>query len=78
MSRPPASIARVVVTSIILVTAQSACSKRNPLSLQGYVEGEFVYVASSQAGRLQTLTVARGQRVEANAPDGRLGYVVCH
>jgi HlyD family secretion protein len=68
MSRPPASIARVVVTSIILVTAQSACSKRNPPSLQGYVEGEFVYVAPSQAGRLQKLAVARGQRVEADAP----------
>jgi HlyD family secretion protein len=57
-----------VVTSIIVVTTQSACSKRSSLSLQGYVEGEFVYVASSQAGRLQQLAVARGQRVEANAP----------
>ena len=68
MSRPPASIACVAVTAIIAVTALSACSQRHSRSLQGYVEGEFVYVASSQAGRLQQLAVTRGQRVEANAP----------
>jgi len=68
MSRPPASIACLVVAAIIAVTALSACSQRHSRSLQGYVEGEFVYVASSQAGRLQQLAVTRGQRVEANAP----------
>ena len=68
MIRLPASIACVVVATLIGVMALSACSQRHPQSLQGYVEGEFVYVASSQAGRLQQLAVARGQRLEANAP----------
>jgi HlyD family secretion protein len=32
------------------------------------VEGVFVYMASSQAGRLDDLAVVRGQQVKANAP----------
>jgi HlyD family secretion protein len=35
--------------------------------LQGYAEGEFVFVASPYAGTLETLAVARGQEVAANA-----------
>jgi HlyD family secretion protein len=36
-----------------------------PLELQGYVEGEYVYVASPVAARLASLEVARGDRVAA-------------
>jgi len=39
-----------------------------PLEFQGYVEGEYVYVASPVAARLETLQVARGDRVAAGAP----------
>ncbi len=39
-----------------------------PPSYQGYVEGEFVSVATSQSGRLDSLSVARGQVVAAGAP----------
>jgi HlyD family secretion protein len=35
---------------------------------QGYVEGEFVYLSSSQAGTLTELSVQRGQTVAAAAP----------
>ncbi|RQR65874.1 HlyD family efflux transporter periplasmic adaptor subunit [Burkholderia sp. Bp9126] len=35
---------------------------------QGYVEGEFVYLSSSQSGTLAQLAVQRGQTVAANAP----------
>jgi HlyD family secretion protein len=35
---------------------------------QGYIEGEFVYLASSQSGALTQLSVARGQTVRSNAP----------
>jgi HlyD family secretion protein len=38
-----------------------------PLEFQGYVEGEYVYVASPVAGRLETLEVARGDQVAAGA-----------
>ena len=35
---------------------------------QGYLEGEFVYVAAPLAGRLETLAVTKGSRVAAGAP----------
>ena len=38
------------------------------LSVQGYVEGEYVYVGAPVAGRLETLHVARGDQVAAGAP----------
>ena len=36
--------------------------------VQGYVEGEFVYVAAPLAGQMETLSVARGAQVQARAP----------
>jgi HlyD family secretion protein len=46
----------------------SGCSRQANTSYQGYVEGEFVYVASPVAGRLDRLTVTRGQTVDAKTP----------
>ena len=46
----------------------SACSGNTPGTYQGYVEGEFVHVGSGVAGRLEHLSVQRGQSVEAGAP----------
>jgi HlyD family secretion protein len=43
----------------------AGCEQVDPNRLQGYVEGEFVYVASPNAGELQSLAVARGMRVNA-------------
>ena len=36
--------------------------------MQGYVEGEFVYVASPFAGALESLQVQRGAQVKAGDP----------
>lgn len=36
------------------------CTENKTPSYQGYVEGEFVYVSSAEAGRLDRLQVARG------------------
>jgi HlyD family secretion protein len=38
------------------------------LQVQGYIEGEYVYVAAPVAGRLETLHVARGAQVAAATP----------
>jgi len=46
----------------------TACSPNKSMRVQGYVEGEFVYVASPLAGQLETLDVRRGQEVKAGAP----------
>lgn len=47
----------------------AACSKpANDTAWQGYMEGEFVLLASPYAGQLQKLMVKRGERVEAGKP----------
>lgn len=48
--------------------AVTGCSGKQPPGYQGYVEGEFVHVSSSVAGRLVHLLVTRGQRVPAGTP----------
>jgi HlyD family secretion protein len=46
----------------------TGCSGSSNTTFQGYVEGEFVYMASSQPGRLEHLTVTRGQQVDRGTP----------
>ncbi|HEX5079795.1 MAG TPA: HlyD family efflux transporter periplasmic adaptor subunit [Geminicoccaceae bacterium] len=53
---------------VALAAAMGLGSNGRPLEVQGYVEGEYVYVGSPVAGRLQTLDVARGAHVAAGTP----------
>ena len=46
----------------------TSCSHSPPDRVQGYVEGEFVYVASPLAGAVDTLHVQRGQQVKSGEP----------
>jgi HlyD family secretion protein len=46
----------------------SSCNSRNQNRFQGYVEGEFVYVAPPLAGQLESLKVQRGDQVKAGDP----------
>lgn len=53
------------------------CAGCNPSAtdrLQGYVEGEFIYVASPLAGTLESLSVRRGAQVKA----GELLFALTH
>ncbi|HKQ98479.1 MAG TPA: HlyD family efflux transporter periplasmic adaptor subunit [Candidatus Polarisedimenticolia bacterium] len=61
---------RVAVALLLgtVLAAGAACSKQNHNEFQGYVEGEFVYVASALGGRLERLEVTRGATIEAKAP----------
>ncbi|BET10620.1 HlyD family secretion protein [Pandoraea sputorum] len=59
-SATPAALAAIAALALL-----AGCGNRGPEPWQGYVEGEFVYVASSQAGTLQSLAVTRGQEVKA-------------
>jgi HlyD family secretion protein len=43
----------------------AGCAKNSPGSFQGYVEGEYVYVAAPLGGALTRLAVARGDSVKA-------------
>ncbi len=46
----------------------ASCHRSVKERFQGYVEGEFVYVASPLAGQLESLQVQRGMQVKAGAP----------
>ncbi len=46
----------------------AGCARRGPSGFQGYLEGEFIYVAAPLAGQLEKLAVQKGARVEAGAP----------
>jgi HlyD family secretion protein len=48
--------------------AFAGCARRGPSVYQGYLEGEFVYLASPLAGRLDHLPVQKGARVTAGTP----------
>lgn len=45
----------------------ASCGDAPPTGWQGYIEGEFVHVASPFAGRLERLAVQRGQQVTQGA-----------
>lgn len=50
------------------VLVAGGCAPHAAPAWQGYLEGEFVYVAAPLAGQLQTLSVQKGARVETGAP----------
>lgn len=50
------------------VLSMAACKEKPAQIWQGYVEGEYVRVASPEAGTLQALNAERGQTVAPGAP----------
>lgn len=56
---------RLLVSAFILL---AGCDKPPADTWQGYIEGEFVLLASPYAGQLQKLQVRRGERVEGGKP----------
>jgi HlyD family secretion protein len=57
-----------VSSALFAFLAISSCRDQPNNRFQGYVEGEFVYVASPLAGQLETLSVRRGEQVTAGQP----------
>jgi len=53
---------------LILLSQTAGCSSQDSDRVQGYVEGEYVYVSSPLAGTVQTLSVRRGDQVSAGMP----------
>ncbi len=59
-------ISRILFPIMALFAALLAgCSKNSSGTFQGYVEGEYVYVAAPLGGSLTNLAVARGDTVKA-------------
>jgi HlyD family secretion protein len=52
----------------LLLALLAACEKQEEGVWQGYVEGEYVLLASPYAGQLQKLFVRRGDQIEAGKP----------
>ena len=52
----------------MLLGLLTSCGHPERIRVQGYVEGEFVYVSSQLAGPLQSLKVQRGTQVKAGDP----------
>jgi HlyD family secretion protein len=68
---PPQERSRATRLSLALAVAAlslAGCSGSGPRTWQGYLEGDFIYVASPLAGRLETLAVEKGSRVKKGAP----------
>lgn len=53
---------------LLLLCLFSGCNRSTPGVIQGYVEGEYVYVSSPLAGTLKKLDVQRGAQVKAGNP----------
>jgi HlyD family secretion protein len=54
--------------ALVLLLVLVGCERSQPEYWQGYIEGEYVLLASPQAGQLQKLEVRRGNQVERGAP----------
>ena len=52
----------------MLALALAACGNANDGRLQGWIEGDFVFVGPDEAGRVETLNVREGDQVAAGAP----------
>ena len=56
------------LVAVLLLAALAGCEKPRDDSWQGYIEGEYVLLASPYAGQLQKLYVRRGDAIEAGKP----------
>ncbi len=54
--------------ALLALLALAGCDKPPANTLQGYIEGEYVLLASPYAGQLQKLYVRRGDQVEGGKP----------
>jgi HlyD family secretion protein len=57
-----------LLAAVAAILLLGGCSRVGSTRWQGYLEGDFVYVSSPLAGRLEKLRVTKGSRVEAGAP----------
>lgn len=54
--------------AVALLLAFAGCARHGPPAWQGYLEGEFVYVAAPIGGQLETLSVQKGARIDKGVP----------
>ena len=59
---------RTALAMPLLLALTAGCHRQQESHWQGYGEGDFVNISSSQSGRLDALMVERGKQVAASAP----------
>lgn len=66
----PANFAACFALAVLALASLglTGCARTHSTGYQGYLEGEFVYVASPLPGRLDTLAVQKGARVAPGSP----------
>lgn len=57
-----------VAVTLAGALALGACGKADDGALQGWVEADFIYVSSDEAGRVETLSVREGDKVAKGDP----------
>jgi len=60
----PAKLGLLALAALTL----AGCTRHGPSAYQGYLEAEFVYLASPLSGHLEQLAVQKGTRVTAGTP----------
>jgi HlyD family secretion protein len=53
------------IPAALAIVLLAGCGEKSPGGYQGYIEGEYVYVAAPLSGKLTNLAVARGDTVKA-------------
>jgi HlyD family secretion protein len=57
-------VALAATVAVVLI----GCAHKQANTYQGYVEGKFVYVSSAESGRLDRLSVTRGDTIDVGHP----------
>jgi HlyD family secretion protein len=52
------------ISVVLIAILSSGCSRPDPNVAQGYIEGEYVYIAAPLGGALTNLAVTRGSQVD--------------
>jgi HlyD family secretion protein len=54
--------------AFMAILALTGCSKSDDRLYQGWVEGDLLFIGPDEAGRLETLSIREGQKVETGTP----------
>ncbi len=59
---------RTLYVALLCSVMLTACSRGGDHTLQGWVEADLIFVSPDEAGRVETLNVREGDRVEKSTP----------
>lgn len=68
LPQSPSSQILSLCTLFFVGLLMTSCTDENQPYFQGYIEGEYLFVSSALAGKLETLLVSRGKQVTQSTP----------